>query len=165
MLFEGCQCGIAAVGVQADRGFLRQGEQRGGYAYVLECGEPLERATLVPFSFPYQLRVNVYFYPSPRWQRETLLLALPARLLAPKRSNDDIQQRTYPRPRQRRYPRLQTYGMAVPARGFEDVRMGRRPGQVLFAWAPNRLVGKLGRVDTWCALGGSVYIEGAEEVC
>lgn len=78
---------------------------------------------------------------SARSKRALLPLPFPARLHAPKRRNDDIEQRPRPRPRQTRRPRLPILAMAHPERRPTHVRLGRPHREILPARQPARLLG------------------------
>src|SRR5579863_3784135 len=64
--------------------------------------------------------------PSPysaRWRCQVLPHVIPARLLAPKRRDDDLEQRAHTRPRQRRHPRVSSDRLAMDAARPAHVRL------------------------------------------
>jgi len=61
--------------------------------------------------------------------------------LAPKRRDDDVEQRAYPGPGQGRHPRVRADRLAGDAARLADVRLGGYADKVLPDWHAHHLVG------------------------
>ena len=68
-----------------------------------------------PVSIPFSPLIANMLSSSPSGRHKVLSLCILARLLAPQRGNDDLQQCAYPRSRQGRHSGLQTVRLAVPS--------------------------------------------------